>query len=184
MLLAARSSDEAKALIDRGIAADRSVPAATAYLLDTSDTARNVRAALYPKPIRLVKPPLTVRVVKADPIEDGHDVMSYITGRMTVDKLETLSFLPGALADHLTSVGGDLIGSSQMSSLRWLAAGATASYGTVSEPCNHTQKFPRPAVLIRHYLSGETAIEDYWKSILWPAQGLFIGEPLASPYRH
>lgn len=183
MLLAARTFDEAKALIDRGIAADRSAPAATAYLLDTSDTARNVRAALYPKPIRLKKPPLGVRVVKADRIEDRKDVMFYITGRMTVDKLETLKFLPGALADHLTSLGGDLIGGSQMSSLRWIEAGATASYGTVSEPCNHAQKFPHPAVLLRHYLSGETAVEAYWKSVLWPAQGLFIGEPLASPYR-
>lgn len=183
MLLAARSFDEAKALIDRGIAADRSMPRATAYLLDTSDTARNVRAAFYPKPVRLKKPPLTIRVLKADQIEGREDVMFYITGRMTVDKLETLTFLPGALADHLTSVGGDLIGSSQMSSLRWIEAGATASYGTVSEPCNHAQKFPHPAVLLRHYLSGETAIESYWKSVLWPAQGVFIGEPLASPYR-
>jgi hypothetical protein len=39
----------------------------------------------------------------------------------------------------------------QMSSLRWLEAGATASYGTVSEPCNHWQKFPHPSVLLRHY---------------------------------
>ena len=43
-----------------------------------------------------------------------------------------------------------------MSSLRWLAAGATASYGTVGEPCNHWQKFPNPSVLLRHYLNGDT----------------------------
>jgi uncharacterized protein (TIGR03790 family) len=108
--------------------------------------------------------------------------MFYQTGLARVDKLDTLHFLPGALADHLTSFGGDLLGSGQMSSLRWLEAGATASYGTVSEPCNHWQKFPHPQILLQHYLSGATAIEAYWRSVAWPAQGLFIGEPLARPY--
>jgi uncharacterized protein (TIGR03790 family) len=108
--------------------------------------------------------------------------MFYETGTVNVRHLESLQFLPGALADHLTSAGGDLLGQSQMSSLRWLEAGATASYGTVSEPCNHWQKFPNPAVLLKHYLAGDTAVEAYWKSVAWPAQGLFIGEPLAAPY--
>jgi hypothetical protein len=31
-------------------------------------------------------------------------------------------------------------------------------------------------------LAGETAIEAYWKSVSWPAQGVVIGEPLAAPY--
>jgi threonine synthase len=29
-----------------------------------------------------------------------------------------------------------------MSALRWLEAGASGSYGTVVEPCNHPAKFP------------------------------------------
>jgi uncharacterized protein (TIGR03790 family) len=91
--------------------------------------------------------------------------------------------VPGALADHLTSLGGDLLGDGQMSSLRWLGAGATASYGSVSEPCNYWQKFPNPTVLLKHYVQGNSAIEAYWKSVAWPTQGLFIGEPLAAPYR-
>jgi hypothetical protein len=69
-----------------------------------------------------------------------------------------------------------------MSSLRWLEAGATGSYGTVVEPCNFTTKFPNPALLLRHYLAGETLIESYWKSVAMPGQGIFIGEPLARPY--
>jgi uncharacterized protein (TIGR03790 family) len=80
-------------------------------------------------------------------------------------------------------VGGDLLGTGQMSVLRWLQAGSTATYGTVSEPCNHWQKFPNPLVLLKHYLHGETATEAYWKSVAWPTQGLFVGEPLAAPYR-
>jgi len=82
-----------------------------------------------------------------------------------------------------TSLGGDLLGDGQMSSLRWLEAGATASYGAVSEPCNFWQKFPNPTVLLRHYVQGASAIEEYWESVAWPTQGIFIGEPLAAPYR-
>ncbi len=94
--------------------------------------------------------------------------------------------MPGALADHLTSFGGQLTGDSgQMSSLEWIAAGATASYGTVSEPCAHPQKFPHPQLLLLNYLQGASAIEAYWKSVAWPQQGVFVGEPLAAPFaRH
>jgi len=58
-----------------------------------------------------------------------------------------------------------------MSSLRWLEAGATGSYGTVVEPCNHPGKFPNPALAIDHYLRGQTLIESYWKSVSMPGQG-------------
>jgi hypothetical protein len=63
-----------------------------------------------------------------------------------------------------------------MSALRWLEAGATGSYGTVVEPCAMPQKFPNPTVAIGRYLMGETLIEAYWKSVLMPGQGIFIGE--------
>jgi hypothetical protein len=70
-----------------------------------------------------------------------------------------------------------------MSILRWLEAGATGSYGAVVEPCNFPGKFPSPGVAIRHYLRGESLIEAYWKSVAMPGQGIFVGEPLAAPYR-
>lgn len=75
-----------------------------------------------------------------------------------------------------------LTDSLQMSSLRWLEAGATASYSTVVEPCSFPQKLPSPTVAMFHYTSGASAIEAYWKSVAWPGQGVFIGEPLAKPF--
>ena len=69
-----------------------------------------------------------------------------------------------------------------MSALRWLEAGATASYGSVQAPCAIRQKFPDPAIVIRRYVAGETLIEAYVKSVEMPAQGIFVGEPLARPY--
>lgn len=183
MLLPTNSVEQAKALIDRGVLSSFKVNPASAYFLVTSDANRNTRAKFFPPSGVFPQKKLVIKTHKRDSIEGEQDVMFYLTGLTSVPKLETLHFMPGALADHLTSAGGDLLGQGQMSSLRWLEAGATASYGTVSEPCNHWQKFPNPEVLLKNYLSGASAIEAYWKSVAWPAQGVFIGEPLASPYR-
>jgi uncharacterized protein (TIGR03790 family) len=92
--------------------------------------------------------------------------------------------LPGAVADHLTSAGGVLTGSKQMSSIEWLKAGATGSYGAVIEPCNFVQKFPHPGIMMHYYIRGNSLIEAYWKSVAWPGQGIFIGEPLAKPFAY
>ncbi len=110
------------------------------------------------------------------------DIIAYFTGVARVEELSKLRFHPGAAADHLTSTGGVLEGGKQMSALEWLRQGATASYGSVSEPCNRVGKFPSPAVFLDHYLHGETLLEAYWKSVEMPGQGLFVGEPLARPY--
>ncbi len=183
MLLPTASVEQAKALIDRGVISGFRTMPASAYYLVTSDRDRSSRAEFFPAPASIPLLRFSIKTLKADSIEDAQDIMIYETGTARVAKLDTLKFLPGALADHLTSTGGDLLSTEQMSSLRWLEAGATASYGTVSEPCNYWQKFPNPAVLLKHYLSGASAVEAYWKSVAWPTQGLFIGEPLAAPYQ-
>jgi uncharacterized protein (TIGR03790 family) len=182
MSLAALSVSDGKALIDRGIAADGTAPQGTAYLVSTGDPARDVRLASYADTVLLSGDRVRIQIVDAPALTHRNDVMFYFIGAARVVDLNTNRFLPGALADHLTSFGGALTDSSQMSSLRWLEAGATASYGTVVEPCNFPTKFPNPALVLRHYLAGETAIEAYWKSVAMPGQGIFVGEPLAAPY--
>lgn len=183
MMLAGRSFAAIKGMIDRGIEADSSYPHGAAYLLVTSDKARSSRAVTYPQVESVAAGLIDIQILKQDKLLDRTDVMFYFTGLPTVPGLTTLRFLPGAIADHLTSFGGQLLDSSQMSALAWLEAGATASYGTVVEPCNFPQKFPYPAIVIGRYLRGETLIEAYWKSVAWPGQGVFIGEPLSAPYR-
>lgn len=182
MLLPVESVAQAKALIDRGVFSSFKLSEASAYLLTTSDKSRNTRTQFFPRSGRIASKQLDIKTLYADSIANKQDVMFYFTGATQVPYLKTLTFKPGAVGDHLTSSGGDLLGTSQMSSLKWLEAGATASYGSVSEPCNYWQKFPNPTVMMKHYLGGETVIEAYWKSIAWPAQGLLIGEPLAAPY--
>jgi uncharacterized protein (TIGR03790 family) len=182
MSLAAADLAQAKALVDRGIEADGTRPAGTGYLLRTSDKRRNVRAAGFRDAVAELGDAVSLRYVEADFIEGRDDVLFYFTGTKEVERLTSNRFLPGAIADHLTSGGGRLVGGKQMSVLQWLAAGATASYGTVEEPCAIGDKFPVPEIVIRRYLAGETLIEAYTKSVAMPSQGIFVGEPLARPY--
>jgi uncharacterized protein (TIGR03790 family) len=182
MSIAAASLADARALIDRGVAADASLPPGTAYLVSTNDKARNVRSVWYPRIVDAMQGWIDTQVVETDALRDRHDVLFYFTGKIRVNGLDTLTFRPGAVADHLTSAGGQLTGTGQMSALRWLQAGATGSFGTVVEPCNLLGKFPNPGVLIDSYTAGSTLIEAYWKSVQQPGEGIFIGEPLAAPF--
>ena len=183
MLLAAGDIKDAKKLIDRGMRSDGSMPRGGIYLVETSDVNRSVRANLFPTVERAFASVLPVHWEKADSIKNQANILFYFTGLTHVPDIDSNHYLAGAIADHLTSSGGVLVGGSQMSALRWLEAGATGSYGAVVEPCNFIAKFPNPAVAIFHYLRGNTLLESYWKSVAMPGQGVFIGEPLAQPFR-
>jgi uncharacterized protein (TIGR03790 family) len=188
MLLAAGSSEQALELIDRGVAADglllkRGRPPVNALMLTTPDAARSVRTVLYPPPGLLRGPGVTLRVAPDSALPGAERLLLAITGSVRLPLTPAPDWVPGGLGDHLTSVGGSLSGAhNQSTALEWIASGATASHGAVSEPCNHLQKFPHPQVLLLHYLQGATALEAYWKSVAWPQQSLFIGEPLAAPF--
>jgi len=188
MLLAARDVAMAKAMIQRGVASDgtlglRGGAPAHVYFVATGDAARGVRQPTFPPAGLLRRIGVDVHVENTPAIENASRVLLYQTGAVNVPKLDTIKWVPGALADHLTSYGGHLEGGTgQMSIIEWIASGATGSYGTVSEPCAHPQKFTHPQILLINYLQGASAIEAYWKSVAWPQQGVFIGEPLAAPF--
>jgi uncharacterized protein (TIGR03790 family) len=191
MMLAGETEDDVRALIDRGIAADGTLPTGTGYMVRTTDTARSVR---YPSMTSALNvwnhAPDGLELTYVDnsdgsgsnTVQDATDVLFYLTGLATVPGIDTNDYLPGAVADHLTSFGGKLDSGGQMSVLRWLEAGATASFGTVIEPCNYTSKFPHPIPLFSRYYRGGTVLEAYWKSVAWPGEGIFVGEPLARPW--
>ena len=182
MMLAGSSLEQVFAMIDRGVASDYTKPEANAYLMSTTDKARNVRSRRYPVIQELLAININIEQINANVLKDKKDVMFYFTGLKQVKAIKSNQYLPGAIADHLTSSGGNLFGWRQMSILRWLDAGVTASYGTVVEPCAFTQKFPNPGIVIERYTNGESLIEAYWKSVAWPGQGVFVGELMASPY--
>jgi uncharacterized protein (TIGR03790 family) len=190
MMLAASSVDEAKALIDRGVSADNTFPSGNGWLVRTTDSARSVRWSAFLQTIDEWQHPEGLKLSYVDNsdgsgvdyIENQTDVLFYFTGLASVPAIDTNSYRPGAIADHVTSFGGEVPTSGQMSALEWLKAGATGSFGTVVEPCNFTSKFPDTRVLLRRYFRGASLLEAYWKSVATPGEGLFIGEPLARPW--
>ncbi len=191
MMLSGRHLIDAKKLIERGIRADKSAPSGHAYLVRTQDNQRSTRWRMFKKIADIWPERNGIEIhyvddrkrTKGTSIRNKRDVMFYMTGYVQVPDISSNLFLPGAIADHLTSVGGAGIHKQgQMKAYRWLEAGATGSYGTVVEPCNYPQKFPNPYILIPSYMDGETLIEAYWKSVQQPGEGIFIGEPLACPW--
>lgn len=190
MMLAGESVADVEALITRGVAADHTFPTGDGYLVRTTDSARSVR---HPNMLATLddwdhEGGLALSYVDnsdgsgANVIRETSDVLFYFTGLADVPDIATNTYRPGAVADHLTSFGGRLTGSGQMSVIRWLEAGATGSYGTVVEPCNYTQKFPDVRTFLPFYFRGQTLLEAYWKSVHWPGEGVFVGEPLARPW--
>ena len=182
MMLSGNNVEAVKKIIDKGVAADYSRPNASAYLVSTSDKQRNVRAVNYRGIKSTLRQLLNIEQINADAIKNKTDVMFYFTGLKQVNYKSTNKYMPGAIADHLTSTGGALFNGTQMSVLDWIDSGVTGTYGTVVEPCNFLQKFPYPGIVMQKYLSGDSLIEAYWKSVQMPGQGVFVGEPLASPY--
>ena len=190
MHLAGTSVENVEALIDRGVMADGTQPVGTGYFVRTTDPDRSVRFPYFMATVSAWNTPDRLKMEYrdlsdmpgADFLTGETDVLYYFTGLASVPSIETNTYLPGAVADHLTSFGGQICDSGQMSICRWLEAGATGSYGTAVEPCNYPAKFTDTGVFVPHYWRGEALIEAYWKAVRWPGEGVFVGEPLARPF--
>jgi len=172
----------AEATLARGAASDASFPSETVYLEKTSDTARNVRFTLFDNAIQECRARNDQAVVRTNSNSTAFtDAFGMDTGLASFS-LATNAFFPGAMADSLTSFGGYILeNSGQTPLLAFLEAGATASYGTVVEPCNYTYKFPDPMVYF-YQDRGFCVAEAYYQSLANPYQGLMAGEPLAAPF--
>ena len=191
MMLAGQSAASVKATIDKGLKADRSLPGGNGWFVRTADSVRSgPRLQDFQATALTWNRPEALSMTYFDYAKNGGrsevknatDILFYQTGSANVSGLNTNTYVPGALADHLTSSGGNLFGTEQMSALRWLEAGVTASYGTVTEPCAYADKFPAASVLVKSYFRGNTALEAYTKSVRQPSQGVFVGDPLARPF--
>jgi hypothetical protein len=191
MMLAGASVSNVEAMIDKAVLADRTLPTGDGWFVRTGDTARsNPRYDDFRATVQAWNRPAALTMKYYDYYSNGRSgdlanspsILFYETGAARVNNIMTNRYVPGAVADHLTSTGGVLFDGDQMSILRWLEAGAAASYGTVTEPCNYAAKFPQASILVKHYFVGNTGLEAYLKSVQWPAQGLFVGDPLTRPF--
>ena len=96
MSLAANSFADAKALIDRGIDSDSSFPEGTAYLLSTSDKARNVRAIQFPETVNYFHTYINIKLMKSDTLRNAKDVLFYFTGLTQSCGVRDAAFCPGS----------------------------------------------------------------------------------------
>ncbi|WP_205881046.1 TIGR03790 family protein [Limisphaera ngatamarikiensis] len=183
-MITASNLPAARAIVDRGVLSDETWPTQAVYLLKSTDTARNVRHWAFDDVIleqRVLGRMTMIRTNANSPSGLGLQLGSQ-SGSYGFSLPSDL-FVPGAMADNLTSYGGwlfeDAAGMTRVPD--YIAAGATASYGTVVEPCNWTEKFPAP----RNYFyqaRGFSIAECYYQSVEAPYQGVLVGEPLAAPF--
>ena len=189
-LLTAPTLDGTKAIVDRACQANAEAPRANPLfcLHGSGDTARSgprsPRYAAAALPFRLAPKLGRVDVHEKSSPVPAEPVSSLMTG---VAYLPTnyvaLQFAPGAIADHLTSCGGMIPDPclKQSTVWSWFKLGATVSYGTVTEPCAFAAKFPDP-MLPFFCARGFSAGEALAMSVRNPYQGLFAGDPFASPH--
>lgn len=169
-------------MIDRSVQADGTHPKGVVHLCDGVGP-RESRKISIPPTVRFLQT-LEIPVVHHENtyfFENARNVLGIYTGTWDFP-LRNVEFVPGALADHLTSLGGALHNPlDQMLCTVWLKNGCSATYGTVVEPYNYPMKFPT-AMMYAYYALGFSAVETYWMSVQWPQQGLFMGDPLTRPF--
>ena len=86
MMLAGSSVEQVRDMIDRGVDADASYPKGTAYLVSTSDKARNVRSHFYPLVASQLGSRINIQIENTDALTGKKDVLFYITGLKQVEK--------------------------------------------------------------------------------------------------
>ena len=177
---------QAKLLVDRGVSSDSTFPTQPVYLGKSDDIFRNVRFYIFDNTVfdsQVIGDGSVLRTNVNQPTGLGM-MRGYMNG-VQLFTVDTNSFIPGAMADSLTSFGGKLFEpNDQTSLLAYLQGGASASYGTVVEPCNYLEKFPSSQNYF-YQARGFSIAECYYLGVTNPYQGLLVTEPLAAPFaRH
>jgi len=186
-LLTAADLETAEQVVDRAVASEAAFPDGVFCLYGSSDAARNIRYRTYPVVARLFDlfgKSAALEVNPGGSPVPARPILGYMTGLPTLPaNLSSVVFAPGAIADHLTSCGGMIPDPclNQSTVWDWMRLGATASYGTVTEPCAFEAKFPDP-MLFFWYSRGFTAGEALAMSVRNPYQGIWVGDPLAAPF--
>jgi hypothetical protein len=178
------SVDEVLSYLHRAAAADGTRPRGTIYFMKNNDVRSQTRHNCYDvvaqQLLRLGVP----AVVAPGQIPHGaDDVLGIMTGIANFDFASSGSTIrPGAICDHLTSIGGDLKARSGQTPLtEFLRYGAAGASGTVIEPLALQSKFPLPSMFL-HYARGCSLAESFYQSVSGPYQLLIVGDPLCQPW--
>jgi uncharacterized protein (TIGR03790 family) len=174
---------QAKQLVDQGVASDGTFPVQPVILAKSSDPVRNVRYSAFDNAIfnTQICGRSSVLRTNSDSPWGQTNLLGYETGLANFS-VSPGTFVPGAMADSLSSFGGVIFGpNGQTSLLAFINAGAAGSYGTVTEPTQDLSKFPDPQVYF-YQSRGFGLAECYYQGLQVPYMGLIVGEPLAAPF--
>lgn len=190
--LRGNSVPEIERYLARGAASDGTRPAGTVYLMQNRDIRSRTRQHLFESTIGALR----ARGLQAEVLPGGQrgqsgreprgktDVIGLVAGTKDFDWAGSKSaFLPGAIAESLTSYGGHFGHFPQTKLSEFLRHGAAGSSGAVREPYALVEKFPLPQMHV-HYAEGVSLAEAFFLSVLSPYQLLVVGEPLARPFAH
>ncbi len=184
------SIPEVLSCLERAAESDGKNPDGTFYFLKNGDVRSTTREPRFELAIRALEALGRKAVVlsKDDPGQTGilpvgkADVLGACVGTAGFDWAASKSTLvPGAIAEHLTSHGGQFDHGGQTKCSAWIRAGAAGSSGTVYEPYSVQWKFPVPHIHA-HYVEGCSLAEAFYQSVAGPYQLVILGDPLTRPF--
>ena len=178
------SREEILNCLTNGVKADRTKPDGLVCIVTNGDVRTLCRQWEFaPLAQELRAQGLTLVITNAYPTIGQDGLIGLMTGAADIPGLSSsqLQFLPGAIADNLTSFGAAFDNNSQTKITEWIRAGVTATAGTVTEPLSVWSKFPHARIFALPP-SGCTVLESFYQAIRCPLQTLVIGEPLSAPW--
>lgn len=176
------SGDEVIQMLDRGFAADGTRPSAGVYFVTNNNVRSTCRAWQFSRAVKMLEEtPIDAKIMGGFP-KSSDNLFGIMSGAAAVNTSAYRdAFIPGAMAEHLTSWAATFHARDQTKVTEWLRAGAVGSAGTVTEPHAIWTKFPN-AYFYVHYARGCSMMESLWLATYCPLQILFVGDPLATPY--
>jgi len=167
--------------LSTGLRSDGTHPDGTVYFVTSEDVRSRCRQWQFPSSaVGLKRAGIRASISKAFPV-GKEDVIGIMMGSAVVEPSKVGRFLPGCMAEHLTSLAAMFDHNGQTKLSRWIAQGVTASAGAVCEPMSIWEKFPSPR-FFNHYTAGCSVIESFYQSIRCPLQIMLVGDPLATPW--
>ncbi len=175
--------DQAIAVLQRAATADRTFPQADLRFAKTSDVRTTTRfPGIADALVWLGNRNFKTEVFTTPISQTPGECVGMQLGSATLDLSSTkFKFVPGAIAENLTSLGAAFETPQQSKLTALLHAGVAMSSGAVAEPYSLQPKFPLP-VMYAYYIEGVSAIEAFYLSTTSPYQLLIVGDPVTQPY--
>jgi uncharacterized protein (TIGR03790 family) len=191
--LAGFTAGDAKALVDRSVAAERALPERPGFWFQDAGANASGRNRLYPGVVAALREKgfAAEHVGRgADKVRGHENVMVWLSGGsysgLTEDGVASNRYLPGAIVDMLQSYGAvprnfDPEQRPNQAPVTWFVRhGITGVHGAVAEP--FATAFPDTSLPLR-YADGFNLAESFHGSlpyVYW--QNLVIGDPLCTPF--